>query len=248
MRNWVCSLSFWFALAPAVVAAGPTYDVHPTTLAVNTATSIVFSIRLDSLRTFSPGDTVVMSLPNAVSGGIFGVPGPVFVDNVAQPTATFFAFTSGNSIQIGTEGTPVVSTDSVIWVEVPFSAPSTPTVLSVSYTTTGTQGFAGGTAGNDTIAVVDFSFAPQGPTGPPGPAGPAGTSVTAQPEPAGANCPAGGVKIISATTTTFVCNGNTGASAFPKGGILLLAPGSPTPAGFTPLGASIGGFQLWKKN
>lgn len=42
--------------------------------------------------------------------------------------------------------------------------------------------------------------------------GPAGQSVTSSVEPAGTNCPTGGTKLISASGTTYVCNGAQGAT------------------------------------
>ncbi len=69
----------------------------------------------------------------------------------------------------------------------------------------------------------------------------------------GGNCPAGGVRLYSATGVTYACNGAAGAPGtpgqpgVPAGGILLLAPGSPRPAGFSLIG-TLFGFALMKKD
>jgi len=52
---------------------------------------------------------------------------------------------------------------------------------------------------------------PAGPQGPPGPPGPAGINPLVSLEPAGANCPTGGVKLVSPAGTFFACNGLNGA-------------------------------------
>src|SRR5690349_8442416 len=74
-----------------------------------------------------------------------------------------------------------------------------------------------------------------GEEGPPGPAGPqgeqgqmgeAGDSVTVTVEPAGANCSAGGFKLVSTTGTSYVCRGVKGGA--PVGAVLGFAgPGVP---------------------
>ena len=48
---------------------------------------------------------------------------------------------------------------------------------------------------------------PQGDTGAPGANGAPGQSVSVTAEPPGSNCPAGGQKLISASGTSYVCNG-----------------------------------------
>jgi hypothetical protein len=70
----------------------------------------------------------------------------------------------------------------------------------------------------ETLSFVDFPVGPPGPAGPPGSPGTPGTdgqSVIGTVEPAGPNCPFGGVKYISASGTTYVCNGAPGAQGPP---------------------------------
>jgi hypothetical protein len=70
----------------------------------------------------------------------------------------------------------------------------------------GAQGPVGMTGPAGPLGMVG----PAGMTGPAGPAGQAGQSVTVTPEAAGANCAAGGVKLTTASGTSYVCNGAGG--------------------------------------
>jgi collagen triple helix repeat protein len=98
---------------------------------------------------------------------------------------------------------------------------------------------------------------PKGPAGPAGPAGPqgpagapgakgdkgdngsagsngaAGSSVTAASEPAGANCPVGGVKFTSASGNNYACNGLPGAQGAPGADGEPWVPENQLPAGAT---------------
>ena len=61
--------------------------------------------------------------------------------------------------------------------------------------------------------VVDGGVAiVAGPAGPQGAPGVAGQSVVGSSEPVGTNCAAGGVRLVSASGTAYVCNGAAGAS------------------------------------
>ncbi len=57
--------------------------------------------------------------------------------------------------------------------------------------------------------------------GPEGPQGEPGQGVTATPEPAGANCTYGGVKVVSESGTQYVCNGAPGAAGTPGQGVTV---------------------------
>jgi hypothetical protein len=105
---------------------------------------------------------------------------------------------------------------------------------------------------SELIVFTDFSLGSvgaQGPPGPPGPQGPQG--LAGAPGSPGTQGPAGvpgpqGPQGVAGTTGAQGPPGPAGGM-FPKGGVLLLVPGSPAPSGFTFIGSS-GGFQLWKKN
>jgi|GEM_PF-1747281 len=60
--------------------------------------------------------------------------------------------------------------------------------------------------------VCDGAAGPAGAGGPAGAPGPAGASVISTLEPAGTNCANGGVKLVSATGTAYVCNGANGSA------------------------------------
>jgi microcystin-dependent protein len=64
-----------------------------------------------------------------------------------------------------------------------------------------------------------------GDPGPQGATGPAGQSVDITAEPAGTNCPHGGVKLESATGTSYVCNG--GDAVAPTGAVVAFAGNMP---------------------
>jgi hypothetical protein len=68
----------------------------------------------------------------------------------------------------------------------------------------GAQGPSGPTGGTG----------PQGLQGPPGASGAPGQSVMTFTEPAGANCTAGGVKLVAVNATTYVCNGASAGTTF----------------------------------
>jgi hypothetical protein len=55
-----------------------------------------------------------------------------------------------------------------------------------------------------------------------------GQGVTVTPEPAGANCANGGVKVVAESGTTYVCNGAAGANGAPGQGVTV----TPEPLGF----------------
>ena len=85
---------------------------------------------------------------------------------------------------------------------------------------------------------VDESEGPQGPQGEQGPAGAtgatgemgaAGQSVAVTTEAAGSNCPTGGLKLVSASGTSYVCNG---ADAVAPVGAVVAFAGAQAPAGW----------------
>jgi hypothetical protein len=81
-------------------------------------------------------------------------------------------------------------------------------LTSTQYACNGAQGGSGeagqpGEAGEAGEAGV---------TGPQGPQGSAGQSVVGSSEPPGSNCADGGVKLVSAGGTTYVCNGSAGTA------------------------------------
>ncbi len=86
----------------------------------------------------------------------------------------------------------------------------------VKYTSaSGTTYVCNGQVGATGATGAVGPMGPQGPAGPAGPQGPAGAngvSVTGVAEPAGVNCAAGGMKYTSASGTTYVCNGQVGAT------------------------------------
>jgi hypothetical protein len=53
-----------------------------------------------------------------------------------------------------------------------------------------------------------------GAQGPQGPAGAPGQSVTTTPEPAGANCATGGVKLTAVSGTSYICNGSGSTTVY----------------------------------
>jgi hypothetical protein len=98
----------------------------------------------------------------------------------------------------------------------------------------GPQGPAGQTlfvlADGGSIAVDAGVVVLAGPTGPAGPQGTPGQSVVGSSEPAGSNCSAGGVRLVSASGSAFVCNGAQGTPGQSVGfGVEL--PGTNCPAG-----------------
>jgi hypothetical protein len=129
--------------------------------------------------------------------------------------------------------------------------------LTLHYSVSDSQRFANPNPATGEILIADSltgATGPQGPAGndgapgPAGPAGPAGPQGTAgapgAPGAQGAPGPQGPAGAQGPQGPQGPA-GSSGA-AFPKGGLLLLAPGSPQPAGFVYVGM-FGGFQLWKK-
>lgn len=79
--------------------------------------------------------------------------------------------------------------------------------------------------------VVDGGVAiVAGPAGPQGAPGVAGQSVVGSSEPVGTNCAAGGVRLVSASGTAYVCNGAPGAAG-QSVGFAVENPGTTCPAG-----------------
>lgn len=79
--------------------------------------------------------------------------------------------------------------------------------------------------------VVDGGVAiVAGPAGPQGVQGMAGQSVVGSSEPAGTNCATGGVRLVSASGTAYVCNGAQG-TAGQSVGFAVENPGTTCPAG-----------------
>jgi hypothetical protein len=102
-----------------------------------------------------------------------------------------------------------------------------------------------GTAGPQGPPGNDGAPGPAGPAGPTGPVGPQGATgapgVPGAPGATGAQGPPGPQGPQGPQGPA-----GTSGGSFPKGGLLLLAPGSPQPTGFVFVGM-LGGFQLWKK-
>lgn len=69
-----------------------------------------------------------------------------------------------------------------------------------------------------------------GPVGPQGVQGTAGQSVVGSSEPAGTNCAAGGVRLVSASGTAYACNGAQGSPG-QSVGFAVENPGTTCPAG-----------------
>jgi hypothetical protein len=94
-------------------------------------------------------------------------------------------------------------------------------------------------SGTANAGILNFNI----PQGFPGPPGPPGQSVLAYPEPAGANCANGGVRLNTVNATTYVCNG-AGASPPPPppfNGQAFTSSGTWTP----PSGVSQVSFEMW---
>lgn len=112
--------------------------------------------------------------------------------------------------------------------------------------------FARATAFADQAGAVDWSNVqnapvplqgPQGPQGVQGPAGADGTSASATAEPPGANCVNGGVKVVDAQGTHYVCNGDTGPAGVSVTGASE-APGANCTYGGTRFDAASGTFYV----
>ncbi len=118
----------------------------------------------------------------------------------------------------GPAGQSVTSAVEAAGVNCPTGGVRLTSANGVTYVCNGPQGLRGdaGPAG------------PAGPTGAQGPTGATGQSVTTVAEPAGVNCATGGVRLTSASGTSYVCNGLRGDAgvAGPTG-----ATGSTGPAG-----------------
>lgn len=69
-----------------------------------------------------------------------------------------------------------------------------------------------------------------GPAGPAGPQGTPGQSVVGSSEPSGANCATGGVRLVSASGTAYVCNGAQGTPG-QSVGFVAENPGTTCPSG-----------------
>lgn len=86
------------------------------------------------------------------------------------------------------------------------------------------------------LVVIAGPRGPQGEPGPAGDAGPPGQSVVATVEPTGANCAAGGVRLVSASGSAYACNGTPGQSV-----ALVAEPaGTTCPAGGVRVSSSSG--------
>ena len=130
----------------------------------------------------------------------------------------------------------------------------------------GPQGIAGpegpaGPQGPPGVPGTPGAAGPQGPAGPVGPPGRDGqngrdgrdgrdgTSILSVPEPPGANCPAGGTKLVRvlsdgtvAGQASYACNGLSGQA--PAGVLVFVPAGSPAPNGST----FVGTFDLTPSN
>ncbi|HYQ04467.1 MAG TPA: hypothetical protein VER96_37600 [Polyangiaceae bacterium] len=92
-----------------------------------------------------------------------------------------------------------------------------PTGLTGAVGPTGPAGSSGATGaagptGPTGAAGPAGATGPAGAIGPTGPQGTAGQSVVGSSEPSGPNCAYGGVKLVAASGTTYVCNGAPGAT------------------------------------
>ena len=241
------------ALLPAAATGGPTFSISPSTLKAGEASLAVVSVQLDSamptpLGLFSSFNVQVPGadlLPSALP--------QVFINDT--PTSGIELISTGNDsvmMLVSAAGGLVAPPRAVIWFKVRIQS-VLPSVRTAVFLGGGAFDVGAGTAVLSRIAFVDFDLAPPGPAGPlgaPGAPGAPGQSVLASSEPPGGNCPTGGVRLNSATGVTYACNGATGAPGqpgVPAGGLLLLAPGSSRPAGFSLIG-TLFGYALMKKD
>ncbi len=115
--------------------------------------------------------------------------------------------------------------------------------LGVDYVCNGEAGATGPTGPTGPQGLIGLT----GPQGSIGATGPAGSSVVGASEPAGVNCPTGGISWTLATSTEYVCNGAVGAAGVagalgPTGPIGLTGATGPTgPTGLTGATGPAGG-------
>ncbi len=253
----LASVFVWLAaFLPAVATGGPTFSINPSTLKAGEVSLAVVSAQLDSV---APTPLGLFSALNVQIPGAELLPSElpqVFINDT--PTSAIEVISTGTDsvmMLVSGAGGVVAPPRAVIWFRVRILS-VLPSVRTAVFFGGGAFDVGAGTAVLGRIAFVDFDLAPPGPAGargvPGAPGGP-GQSVVASSEPPGGNCPAGGVRLYSATGVTYACNGAAGAPGtpgqpgVPAGGILLLAPGSPRPAGFSLIG-TLFGFALMKKD
>ena len=241
------------AFLPAVATAGPTFSIIPSTLKAGEVSLAVVSVQLDSA---APTPLGLFSSFNVQVPGVDLLPSEfpqVFINDT--PTGGIELISTGTDsvmMLVSGAGGVVVPPRAVIWFKVRIRS-VLPSVRTAVFLGGGALDVGTGTAVLGRIAFVDFDLVPPGPAGAPGATGAPGApgqSVMALSEPPGENCPTGGQRLNSATGVTYVCNGAVGAPGqpgVPAGGLLLLAPGSPRPVGFSLIG-TLFGYALLKKD
>lgn len=158
------------------------------------------------------------------SMGVPGLQGPAGPPGDAGPTGAVGAMGAPGTVVVITaaDGGSVVVDAGLAIVAGPQGPAGAPGQTLFVLVDGGTVSFDGG------VAIVS------GPQGAPGSQGAAGQSVIGSSEPAGANCASGGVRLVSASGTAFVCNGAQGS------------PGQSVGFGVEPAGAACaaGGVRL----
>ena len=237
---------------PTVFRSGET---SPVVMAVRLTSGSLF---LDAIKS---ADTATFTLSRGATASevLFANEAPAVTVLTTSNTSYALTAVSGGAVSgnlkstattlvIGvTSGSLVLSAGDVIYVQATLDAKKLPAtsadVVSVLYSGSANLVPSFGTPLEEALTFTGFPVGPAGPPGPAGAAGPAGASgatgaagqsVVGASEPAGSNCAAGGVKLVAASGTTFVCNGLNGAP-----GMTGLA-GAAGPAGATGAAGPIG--------